>query len=267
MMPAGSLFSCVLVLFWLTSTVPIHHCLAMSWQKSHIIYFSIINKPWHPLQTHFSSRGGDCQDFFFPEMILVQIFSCPVINITDTSLQSLTICSWAIQELQLKMKPSYATLHQKKGRESTECHFASFCHSNSLWWHPLSKVPSTADNVHFLFVTLRLIFALLREKFTAHSKNNLHNPQGVTSRPSVMPQDWFCASCPVTCAINFSSKVKLCPCCLHMSCISNSFDTNGSTLQASCAGEVCFLWNRVCVVFSFVPQSPPAIIYHTAVFF
>lgn len=80
-----------------------------------------------------------------------------------------------------------------------------------------------------------------------------------------MLQDWYWAACPVTCAINFSSKVKFGLCCLHMSYISNSFDTNGTTLRASCARAVVFL-NRVCVVFSSVPLSPSAIIYHTAVF-
>ena len=53
-----------------------------------IIYFGIINKPWRPLWTYFSS-GGVTARIYFSEDIVKQMSLCPVINTTDTSLWEL----------------------------------------------------------------------------------------------------------------------------------------------------------------------------------
>lgn len=51
-------------------------------------------------------------------------------------------------------------------------------------------------------------------------------------------------------AINFSGKTILCLFWLYMSYISNSFDTNCTTSQASCARTVVFFFLKVILLFS-----------------
>ena len=214
----------------------------------------------------FFSWKSDCQGLFSWRYREANIPQSSDINTTDTSLWSKIICLWAFQELQPRIKPSHATFARKKKRAMslTLAPFVPVCHFGDILY--LRLLPQLTTCLFHLSLSVLYLF-YLKSNLLRLAKNNLHNPQGVTVRPFVMLQDWYWAACPVTCAINFSSKVKLGPCCLHMSYISNSFDTNGTTLRASCAREVCFVFlNRVCVVFSSVPLSPSAIIYHTAVF-
>lgn len=97
------------------------------------------------------------------------------------------------------------------------------------------------------------------------AKDHLRSALGVTAGLSATLRDGYRATCPVTCAINFSGKAKLCLFCLYMSYISSSFDTNWTTFTGQLRKNNPFL-KSFHVVLSSVPPSPSAVIHHTAVF-
>lgn len=70
---------------------------------------------------------------------------------------------------------------------------------------------------------------------------------------SVSLEDGYGGACPVTHAINFSSKVKPWQCCYE--------HINGSGLGSSCVFFKFYIW----VLFSSPPESPGPIICHIAV--
>lgn len=69
------------------------------------------------------------------------------------------------------------------------------------------------QNVLFNCHLLSHILFYLKSNLLHIAKNNLHNPQGVTAGLFAILLDGYRATCPMTCAINFSGKAKLCFVC------------------------------------------------------
>lgn len=105
----------------------------------------------------FFSWKSDCRDLFFWRYC------------ETCSPQSSDEHHWHISDLKLfvcEHSKSYSPessqamlpLPEKKGNE---CHSGSFWPSISLWWHPLSNVSPSTNNVPFSFVIFCLIFRFI----------------------------------------------------------------------------------------------------------
>lgn len=158
------------------------------------IYSSIINKPWHPPWTYSFFSQSDCQNLFFWRYCGATIFQSSQRCASGVALEeNLSLPS----KHRLRTKPAKSAFGRQ--RDATKCHSGFFCFSLLFSWPPLLK---------------------WQRFFTCHSlysKTNLlhlnYNPPSVTVGPSVSLEDGYGGACPLTHAINFSSKVKPCWCC------------------------------------------------------
>lgn len=159
------------------------------------IYSSIINKPWHPLWTYFFLSVW-LPRFIFLKILWSNHFSVkPEMCFTRGSEGKLFVSVLANTSPESSQsKP----LSAEKGK-TPSLTLAFFCFSLSFLWPPLSN-QRRSFMCHFLY-----------------SKTNLlhlsYNPPSVTDGISVSLEDGYGGACPVTHAINFSSKVKPCWCC------------------------------------------------------
>lgn len=162
---------------------------------------------------------------------------------------------------------TFARKKKKKGGQWVS-HWLLLSQYVTLWWHPLSKASPSTNNVPFSFVTFCLIFSFIWRViyYTSQKiifitlKVSQSGPLSCSKTDTVPHVRW---RVPLIFQARSNSVSVVCTCPILVIALIQM-----APLYATAVPEqfFFFFFKQVCVVFSSVPLSPSAIIYHTAVF-